>query len=54
MIDFHGNAISEHVPNRSWDMHKWIASLRRSKTAPRELFWRVNAALRYSRDTIAR
>jgi len=41
MIDFHGNVLAEHVPNRSWDLHKWAASLRRGKTSARELYWKI-------------
>ncbi len=25
MIDFHGNAIAEHVANRSWDMQRCVS-----------------------------
>ncbi|KAL1529873.1 hypothetical protein AB1Y20_000803 [Prymnesium parvum] len=42
LIDFHGKAITEHVVNRSWDMHKWIASLQqRSRNGARETYWRL-------------
>lgn len=30
-----------HVPNRSWDAHRWEASLRRSKGGSREAYWRL-------------
>ena len=41
MLDFHGNPIAEHVPNRAWDVHRWVASLRRSKGGAREAYWRL-------------
>ena len=41
LLDFHGNAIAEHVPNRAWDVNRWIGSLRRSKGGAREAYWRL-------------
>lgn len=41
LMDFHGNPIAEHVPNRSWDVHRWVGSLRRSKGGAREAYWRL-------------
>jgi hypothetical protein len=41
LLDFHGNPIAEHVPNRAWDVHRWVSSLRRSKWGAREAFWRL-------------
>ena len=41
LLDFHGNPIAEHVPNRTWDVNRWVASLRRAKGGAREAFWRL-------------
>ena len=41
LLDFHGNRIAEHVPNRSWDVTRWVSSLRRAKGGAREAFWRL-------------
>ena len=29
------------MPNRSWDVHRWLTALRRSKGGSREAFWRL-------------
>jgi len=42
IVDFHGNAIAEHVANRSWSMGLWVAQSRKAKNyVARDLFWRI-------------
>ena len=42
MIDFHGNAMTQHVANRAWDAAKWVAGLRKaSRLSSREIYWKV-------------
>jgi len=42
MIDFHGNAIAEHVADRAWDMRRWVAATRRAKQySARDLYWKI-------------
>ena len=41
LLDFHGNPIAEHVPNRAWDVQRWVTSLRRAKGGAREAYWRL-------------
>ena len=33
--------IAEHVPNRQWDVHRWVATVRRAKGGSREAYWRL-------------
>jgi len=41
-VDFHGNAIAEHVANRGWDAAKWVAAARKAKGfCARTLFWKI-------------
>ena len=47
MLDFHGNAIAQHVPNRAWDLHRWVGTLRRGKGGAREAFWRLWGLTRF-------
>ena len=40
-VDFRGAAIAEHVANRTWEAAKWVLGLKKAKSSPREIFWRV-------------
>ena len=40
-IDFHGNVIAEHVPDRNWDMNKFILFLKSQSFTWRELYWKL-------------
>ncbi|KAJ1494036.1 hypothetical protein T484DRAFT_1766971 [Baffinella frigidus] len=42
-IDFHGNVIAEHAPSRasSWDVNKFLLSLRARKLSWSDIYWRV-------------
>lgn len=40
-VDFHGNAISRHVPDRSWSLNKFIQTLREQGMAWRSIYWRL-------------
>ena len=41
-VDFHGNAIAEHVANRGWAVAKWVASARKAKGhCAKSLFWKI-------------
>ena len=33
--------IAEHVPNRQWDVQRWVATVRRAKGGSREAYWRL-------------
>ena len=41
-VDFRGAAIAEHVANRAWEAAKWVQALKKAKSSPREIFWKVN------------
>lgn len=42
LVDFHGNAIAEHVANKGWSVSAWVAQCRKGKAhSARELFWRI-------------
>jgi hypothetical protein len=40
-IDFHGNVIAEHVPDRNWEMNKFILFLKSQSFTWRELYWKL-------------
>lgn len=40
-VDFHGNAIARHVPNKSWSVRKFLRSLREQKLSWRRIYWKI-------------
>lgn len=40
-VDFHGNAIARHIPNRGWSLNKFIQSLREQGMAWSTIYWRL-------------
>jgi Domain of unknown function (DUF3342)/CHORD len=40
-IDFHGNVIAEHVPDRNWEAGKFLTFLKEQGLNWREVYWRI-------------
>jgi hypothetical protein len=40
-IDFHGKVIAEHVPDRNWDINKFIMFLETQGLTWRDIYWKV-------------
>lgn len=52
LLDFHGNPIAEHVPNRAWDAQRWVAALRKGKGGARDAYWRLWGLTRFLTCTV--
>ena len=39
-IDFHGNVIAEHVPDRNWELNKFLMYLKEQGLTWKEIYWR--------------
>ena len=40
-VDFHGNAIARHIPNKAWSVRKFLRSLREQKLSWRRIYWKI-------------
>lgn len=40
-IDFHGNVIAEHVPDRNWQVNKFLMYLKDQNLTWKEIYWRI-------------
>lgn len=40
-IDFHGNVIAEHVPDRNWQANKFLLYLKEQGLTWKEIYWRI-------------
>jgi hypothetical protein len=40
-IDFHGNVIAEHVPDRNWQANKFLLYLKDQGLSWKEIYWRI-------------
>ena len=40
-IDFHGNVIAEHVPDRNWQANKFLMHLKEQSLSWKEIYWRL-------------
>ncbi|OMJ85002.1 hypothetical protein SteCoe_13777 [Stentor coeruleus] len=46
-IDFHGNVIAQHIPDRNWDMNKFLLFLKEQGLSWRDIYWRIWGRLPY-------